>query len=116
MELPHELVDEGIEAKVKIPPSWLLNASYPWRDTLFVTDWGGGPGGQTFHLGAEHLLRTWLALRAGTELDNRGAWQYGGGFGLVGDRWGVDLGLRTHSRNLNEERGVELGVSVVVAY
>lgn len=110
-----ELVAKGIETRVDVPPSWLANASYPWRRTLFLTDLSGGPGGNAFHLGMEHALGR-LALRMGTERDTRGAWQIGGGFGLLATHWGVDAGLRTHSLNLNEDRGVELGVNVVVAY
>jgi hypothetical protein len=65
------------------------------------------------HLGVESWLGP-IPLRTGCSLDANRKIQYAGGTGLKLGRFGVDVAVATHSRNLSHERGVELAAGLAL--
>jgi hypothetical protein len=110
-----ETIDGSTRISTSIPRSWRVNAL--WRRdalTLLAAELSAGPGGRSYHLGAERWVRGDLVLRAGVERDRREQWQAGAGVGVRRGPVGFDVGLRTHSRNVRGARMAELGVSLVL--
>jgi hypothetical protein len=63
------------------------------------------------HAGAETWFG-WLALRGGAYLDPNQIMQYSGGTGVRMGHFGLDLAVATNSRNVTQERGLELGAGL----
>lgn len=109
------VVLEDGEIETPIPTTWRADVSVrPDARRLIGASLINGAGDTTFHLGAEEWVRPWFALRAGTERDERGLWQFGGGFGVRFARVGFDVGARSHARNLRGDRVGEIGLSLVL--
>lgn len=117
-DLQDDFVQESLPGDRRItttlPRSWRLNTLWRADPRMVVaTDLSGGPGGTSWHLGGERWVRDHVAVRAGLERDRREQWQAGAGVGLRWSAIGIDVGLRSHSRNVAGDRMVEMGLALV---
>lgn len=108
------LVAEETSVTTEIPESWTANLSYNHDNLLLAADVGGGPGGESFHAGAELWATPMTAVRGGLSVDERGKLQFGWGGGVRFSRFGLDLGMATHSRNLSGIRDISVGLGLVL--
>jgi hypothetical protein len=96
-----------------LPRTIVSNFVYRTPHGLLAADVVRSLGRLSAHLGAE----TWIdrfALRAGLSRDADATLQFGGGTGVRIGRFGLDVAVATHSRNLSRERGVELGAGLAL--
>lgn len=106
-----EVLSRDRAVRTTVPTTATLNAAVRLPRVLLAADVVRDVAATTAHAGAE----TWfgnVALRAGALLDGRKTLQGAVGGGYRFGRFGLDLALATHSRNLMHERALELGVGL----
>ena len=95
----------------RIPSVVTVNAATRLGRLLVAGDVVTGVNNTQGHLGAE-LWQGQVALRAGTCLDANRLVQGSCGTGLRFGRFGLDVALSSHSRNLSHQRVLELGAGL----
>lgn len=110
-----EVVAEDVRIETPIPTTWRLDVTHRTGVSRTISaSLDNGAGDTAFRLAAEEWVRSWFAVRGGTERDPRGLWQVGVGIGVRSGRVGFDLGVRSHARNVRGDRVGEVGLSLVL--
>ena len=95
----------------RIPTVVTANAAYQLGPVLVAGDIVNGVNNTQGHVGAE-LWTGSVAVRGGISVDATREIQGACGTGFRFGRFGVDLALSSHSRNLSRERALELGAGL----
>jgi hypothetical protein len=110
-EVVTELLASGEAHSYRIKPFWTINSAYTGGSFIVLAELRLRPWQETLHLGGEYGLGAWK-LRGGLRRDARKSWQYSGGVGRKLGGLQVDLGLETHHRYIQDERGLALALSI----
>ena len=102
---------EGESYTYHLDALWTFSAAYAEGPMLLLGEWRVRPWANSLHLGGEYRVGDW-ALRAGTSRDARSQWQFSTGVGRQLGGVSLDLALETHSRYIQDERGLALGFSL----
>jgi hypothetical protein len=108
-----EVIAEDVPFTSELPRRSTANASVRLGRSTIAGDVVRSMDRTLAHLGTESWLGP-IALRTGCSLDANRQIQYAGGTGLKLGRFGVDVAIATHSRNLSHERGVELAAGLAL--
>ncbi len=107
---PASSVTRSREARsLDLPTRWRvhLRKLAATNETMALIEAGEDAGGFSARSAIE-TTRGRLGARVGVEFDTRETWQFAGGLSVNREKLRVDVGLRTHSGNLNQTRGVAL--------
>jgi len=110
-DLVRDVIAEDVPYTSELPVTGTVNAAVRVGRATVAADVVRTTGDTVGHLGTEFWFG-WLALRAGTNLDANRQIQGACGTGLRLGRFGLDLAVASHSRNLSRERGLELGAGL----
>ena len=102
---------EGESYTYHLDALWTFSAAYAEGPMLLLGEWRVRPWANSLHLGGEYRVGD-RALRAGTSRDARSQWQFSTGVGRQLGGVSLDLALETHSRYIQDERGLALGFSL----
>jgi hypothetical protein len=97
----------------RIPVTLTVNAAKRFGRTTIAADVVDTDFYTAIHAGAETWRGRW-ALRAGVYRDSNALWQATAGSGVRFGKLGIDAAVATHSRNIEEKRGVELSASLAI--
>ncbi len=97
--------------KSSLPVTANLSVARRFSDITLASDLRYGPGGPSWHVGAERTLGPY-ALRGGTSVDSHGNQQFSGGGGVRLGKVGVDMAVYTVNSSLSEDRALMLGGSI----
>ncbi len=106
-----ELLASGDAHSYSIKPFWTFNTAYAGESFILLAELRLRSWQETLHLGGEYDLGDWK-LRGGLRRDARKTWQYSGGVGKKLGGLQVDLGLETHHRYIQDERGLALALGI----
>ena len=110
-EFQTTLINPAAETKTKLPLAYLANVAYTVGDVAFGANVERTGKGTRLHVGAEKRFGP-LALRGGVSRDQRKKLQFGWGGGVRLGPLGLDVGFRTHSHALSDERGITMATSL----
>jgi hypothetical protein len=111
-DIVQTVVGRDVARTATVPVTGAANVASRLGPVLLAGDVVLGVHATTWHAGAETWVAPWLALRGGGYIDPQAALQYTAGAGLRLGSIGVDLAVASHSRNLQRERGLELGAAL----
>ncbi len=106
-----QTIAEDVPFSSEVSKTVTTNMAKQFGRTLVAADVVRSQDKTTSHFGTE----TWVgifALRTGANIDANHKLQYSGGTGVRLGPVGLDLAVASHSRNLAQERGVELGAAL----
>ncbi len=102
---------EGVRFTSKVPVTVTASAATRLGPVLVAADVVKGAVATTAHAGAEMWFGR-LALRGGLGYDANQLVQGSTGAGMRWGRFGVDVAVASHSRDITRERGAELGLGL----
>jgi hypothetical protein len=106
-----QVLREQVPFTSHIPTVITVNAALPLGRFLIAGDVVSGVNNTQGHLGTEFWAGSW-ALRAGGYVDATRLLQASCGTGVRFGRFGLDAALSSHSRNLSQQRVLELGAGL----
>ena len=109
----HETLAENQPLTSTVPTTVTANAAAHVRGVLIAMDVVRGIEAVTGHLGVEAWLHD-VPLRVGALRDANQQFQFTAGSGVRLGRFGVDVAVASHSRNLTRERALELGLGLAL--
>jgi hypothetical protein len=106
-----QVLNDAASFTSRVPTVVTVNVAYQAGPVLIAGDVVTGSGTTQLHIGSEMWRGPW-AMRAGTFVDSEQGLQGGCGAGFRLGKFGFDLALSSHSRNLSSARALELGAAL----
>ena len=106
-----QVLRDNVPFTSRIPTVVTANAAFQLGPVLLAGDIVSGVNNTQGHVGAEFWTGP-VAVRAGASVDATRQIQGACGTGFRFGRFGIDLALTSHSRNLSRERALELGAGL----